>query len=158
VAGSGPLVTYSVEVEGGLPVDLPQVTRLVDRVLAHPDGWTSAGAAALQRVSGHPDIRILLASPEVTDELCRPLDTGGRLSCRNGELVVLNAWRWVNGARTYADSLGPYRRYMVNHEFGHALGNAHAACPGPGELAPVMVQQTKGLDGCLPNPWPAAAH
>ena len=158
MAGSGPLVTYSVEIEGGLPVDLPQVTRFVDAVLAHPDGWTAAGTAALQRVSVHPDIRILLASPEVTDELCRPLDTGGRLSCRNGELVVLNAWRWVNGARTYADSLGRYRRYMVNHEFGHALGNAHAACPGPGELAPVMVQQTMGLDGCLSNPWPSAAH
>lgn len=156
--GTGPLVTYAVEVERGLPLELREVTRAVDAVLASPKGWTATGAVSLQRVPADPDIRILVASPETTDQLCSPLDTGGRLSCRNGDLVVLNAWRWVSGADTYVGNRHAYRQYMVNHEVGHALGNAHASCPTPGEPAPVMVQQTKGLEGCLPNPWPTVAH
>jgi Protein of unknown function (DUF3152) len=43
---------------------------------------------------------------------------------------------------------------MVNHEVGHALGRGHAACPRAGDPARVMMQQTKGVDACRPNPWP----
>lgn len=156
--GTGSLVRYTVEVERGLPIGSRQVARRVDAVLASPKGWTAAEGGSLQRVQARPDIRIRLASPETADQLCRPLDTGGRLSCRNGDLVVVNAWRWVKGADTYAGDLRAYRQYMINHEVGHALGKAHASCAEPGRPASVMVQQTKGLDGCLPNPWPAIAH
>lgn len=57
---------------------------------------------------------------------------------------VLNAWRWVNGAPAYRDDLVNYRRYLISHEFGHALGTPHEGCPAAGELAPVMMRQTKG--------------
>ena len=134
------------------------IARTVDGVLAHPRGWTAVLARSLRRVDSDPAIHVRLASPQTADKLCAPLDTGGRLSCRSGDLVVLNAWRWVNGAAAYANDLAAYRRYMVNHEFGHALGNGHKPCPGPGKPAPVMVQQTKGLEGCTANPWPLAAR
>lgn len=154
-AGVGTLTTYTVEVEAEVPVEVQGAAGVVDQVLADPRGWTATGAHALARVEVGSDIRVLVATPETTDALCAPLDTGGRLSCRNGDLVVLNAWRWLNGAPAYAGNLRDYRRYLISHEVGHALGNPHVACPGPGRLAPVMMQQTKGLGECVANPWPS---
>ena len=154
--GNGDLVTYSVEVEDDLPFAVRDVAGDIDRALGDPRSWTAVVGSSVQRVRTDPTFRIRLATPETTDALCAPLDTGGRLSCRNGQMVVLNAWRWALGATTYGDDLEAYRVYMVNHEFGHALGRSHASCPAPGHPAPVMVQQTKGLGGCTPNPWPAA--
>lgn len=153
--GLGLLVTYQVEVEREVPVEAGAAASTVDRTLRDPRGWTASGAHALARVDAGGDVRVLLATPETTDALCAPLDTGGRLSCRNGDLVVLNAWRWLNGADPYAGDLRSYRRYLVNHEMGHALGNPHEDCPEPGTLAPVMMQQTKGVGECVTNPWPA---
>lgn len=155
--GHGQVVTYSVEVEQGLELDVTDVARRVDQVLADPRSWTAILPRALKRVSANPSIRIRIATPATADALCAPLDTGGRLSCRNGANVVLNAWRWVNGSEAYLGRIGSYRQYMINHEVGHALGQGHAPCPGADDVAPVMLQQTKGLDGCLPNPWPAPA-
>lgn len=152
--GSGQLVTYTVELEADLPLTPSEVAKVVDQTLSDPRSWTAGGTHALQRVASTPDIRVLVATPDTTDDLCAPLDTGGRLSCRNGNLVVLNAWRWVNGAATYTEDLRNYRRYLVNHEFGHALGNSHQYCAEPSAPAPVMLQQTKGLQGCSANPWP----
>jgi hypothetical protein len=76
------------------------------------------------------------------------------VSCRNGDLVVINARRWAYGIEAYGDDLAAYRQYVVNHEMGHSIGFGHVGCPGPGEAAPVMLQQTYGLQGCRPNPWP----
>lgn len=154
VVGTGPLTTYTVEVEEDVPLPLKAIASTVDAVLTDPRSWTAGGSHGLQRTDGGSDVRVLVATPGTTDELCAPLDTGGRLSCRNGDLVVLNAWRWINGAPTFGDDLINYRRYLINHEFGHALGNAHETCPEDGALAPVMMQQTKSVASCQPNAWP----
>lgn len=148
------LVTYSVEVEGGVPLDPAEVADVVDGVFAHPRSWPAGGRWRLQRTDADPEARILVASPDTTDELCAPLDTGGRYSCRNGDVVVLNALRWQDGAETWGDDVVGYRRYLVNHEFGHYLGHGHTGCPAPGEPAPVMLQQSISLQGCVPASWP----
>jgi len=147
--------TYRVEIERELPFDLEMTAAFVESTLDHPRGWNSVTDHTFTAVITAPEIRILIATPATTDRLCAPFDTAGELSCRNGPLVVINAQRWATGAPAYATRLTAYRRYVINHEVGHAIGFPHASCPAAGEPAPVMLQQTKGLQGCTANPWPA---
>ncbi|WP_219518033.1 DUF3152 domain-containing protein [Nonomuraea ceibae] len=148
--GPGRAVRYLVEVERGLPFDGRAFAAQVHRTLNDPRGWTR-----FRRVSRPPvRVRVALSSPATTDRRCRPLRTGGHLSCWNGTRSVINALRWARGIPQYGGDLAAYRRYLISHEVGHALGHRHRPCPGPGRLAPVMAQQTKSLGRCRPNPWP----
>lgn len=151
--GTGRLVTYHVEVEVGLPYDAEGFARAVDSTLTDNRGWTKDGAYAFQR-NAAATRRIVLASPATVDKLCAPLQTRGEVSCKNGDAVVINALRWAKGAQAYGKDVGGYREYVINHEFGHSLGFGHRPCPADGAPAPVMLQQTRGLDGCERNPWP----
>lgn len=151
--GSGRLVTYRVEVEEDLPVRSAEFARAVDATLTDRRGWTATGSYAFQR-TGTAELRVVLATPSTTDRLCAPLQTQGEVSCRNGNNVVINARRWTDGAGSYKGELAKYRQYVINHEVGHSLGLGHAPCPQPGAKAPVMLQQTLGLQGCEANPWP----
>jgi len=148
---------FSVEVERGVGVDSGAFARAVERTLVDRRSWAASRGFELRRV-GDPSepvsFRVTLASPETTDELCAPLQTQGTYSCHQGDRAVLNAERWARGAGAYGRDLAGYRDYMVNHEVGHALGRSHLSCPGSGLPAPVMMQQTKGVESCRPNPWP----
>jgi hypothetical protein len=53
----------------------------------------------------------------------------------------------------YGTDLDGYRRCVVNHEFGHAIGGAGTPAARRQEIAPVMLQQSYRLDGRTPNPW-----
>ena len=155
VSGPGAAAPYVVEVEGGLGVDPAAFAREVEQVLGDPRSWGAGGRRALQRVDGGDvAFRVALTSPTTADRLCAPLRTNGYFSCGTGGRAVLNAARWLTGADAYPGPLPAYRQYLVNHEVGHVLGRGHESCPGPGQPAPVMMQQTKGLDGCTPVSWP----
>ncbi|CAN5295549.1 hypothetical protein BH24ACT9_BH24ACT9_04130 [soil metagenome] len=155
VYGSGPLQRFIVEVEDGINVDGTAFAAAVEATLADPRGWGAGGELSFQRVDGGDfDFRVSLVSPLNVESFCPGVGTGGYTSCRYGERAVINLARWETAVPDYQGDVATYRMYVINHEVGHALGNGHEQCPGPGELAPVMQQQTLGLDGCVKNAWP----
>lgn len=155
VYGSGPLSRFLVEVEDGINVDGAVFAAAVETTLADPRSWGAGGRMSFQRVDGGDyDFRVSLVSPLNVEAFCPGVGTGGYTSCRYGNRAVINLARWETAVPDYQGDVPTYRLYVVNHEVGHALGHGHEDCPGPGELAPVMQQQTLGLNGCLKNPWP----
>jgi len=152
---AGPIVGYSVEVEGRTGLIPEEVAREVDRVLGDPRSWIAEGARRFKRSApAQAQVRILVATPATVDRLCAPLATGGYLSCRQGDRVIMNVDRWNEAVPFWTAGIDEYRAYLVNHEVGHYLGRGHQSCTTPGAPAPVMQQQTKGLQGCRPNGWP----
>jgi hypothetical protein len=160
VYGTGPLQRFVVEVEDGIGVDGAGFASAVEATLGDPRSWGNGGRLSVQRVgaaeaaAGAYDFRVSLVSPGSMERYCPGVGTGGYTSCRYGERAVINLARWETAVPDYAGDIPTYRHYVVNHEVGHALGNGHEPCPGPGQVAPVMHQQTLGLDGCTKNAWP----
>lgn len=155
--GSGTLRTYAVQVETGTGQNAQAFAAAVDATLADPASWTGQGRWSLQRVSADDaDFVIRLAVPVTVDRVCATagLDTRGYVSCRAGNFVMINLDRWLGAVPDYQGDVALYRKYVINHEVGHHLGYGHQACPGPGRMAPVMQQQTLGLDGCRANGSP----
>ena len=154
------MIRYDVRVEDGLSVDPDEAAVLIQRVLDDKRSWrgTRRWRFELVPVGESASLHAYIVTPRTTDQLCAPYLTRGEVSCQNGSRVVLNAKRWLLGAESYGSDLTNYRRYLINHEFGHGLGKRHVGCPGPGRLAPVMMQQTKGLGACRKNAWPQVSE
>lgn len=155
---AGPLHRYRVTVEGGAGLDPMEVAAIVDSVLGDARSWTANGTLRLQLVPGdaYADFTVLLATPKTGEAICATggLKTEGYSSCRLPGRVVLNLARWMTAVPNYGATLDEYRQYLINHEVGHQLGHGHEACTGRGQPAPVMQQQTYGLNGCVANAWP----
>nr|WP_256097908.1 DUF3152 domain-containing protein [Streptomyces sp. MnatMP-M17] len=157
--GSGPLRRYRVQVEKGIDISAAEAAAEIERILAHPRGWAAHGRGSFQLVSSKADADfvIRIATPATADRLClaQGLNTRGELNCETVDGVVVNLRRWVLGSPTFDGPAAEYRHLIINHEVGHEIGiHHHLGCSGQGRLAPVMMQQIKGLDGCVSNAWP----
>jgi hypothetical protein len=160
VLGTGPLQRFIVEVEDGTDVDGAAFAAAVEATLGDPRSWGNGGRMSFQRVGAAEaaadqfELRVSLVSPGSMETYCPGVGTGGYTSCRYGDRAVINLARWATAVPHYDGDIATYRQYVVNHEVGHALGHGHVDCPGPGQVAPVMLQQTLRLDGCVKNAWP----
>ena len=156
VVGNGRRVTYAVAVETGIDLAPAGFAAQVQTILGDAEGWASQDRWSLQRTTGRTDLVVRLATPATVDRVCATggLRTNGYASCRVGQFVMVNVARWEHAIPEYDGDIDRYRHYVVNHEFGHGLGFGHNACPGKNKPAPVMQQQTYGLDGCTPNGSP----
>jgi predicted Zn-dependent protease len=160
VYGSGSLQRFVVEVEDGIGIDGATFAAAVETTLSDPRSWGNGGRMSFQRVgaaeasTAQYEFKVSLVSPGSMEAYCPGVGTGGYTSCRYGERAVINLARWATAVPHYDGDIETYRHYVVNHEVGHALGNGHRDCPGAGQPAPVMQQQTLGLEGCVKNAWP----
>jgi len=119
-------------------------------------GWALGGLVSFRAVARGGDFTVWLAAPSAMQsfgEGCSP-----QWDCRSGRDIIINDERWQTGSPKWPGSLGDYRTMIVNHETGHWLGFDHALCPAAGAPAPIMMQQSKGVGACLPNPWPTASE
>lgn len=149
-------INYEVSRAGTTQANSGEFGRIVDAVLNDPRGWSLSGAVRFRRVSQRGGFTVRLTDPRVVGSY-RGCST--YYSCRVGRYVMINDNRWRFATRSYrGQPLHHYRQMVINHEVGHALGFGHGRCPGAGLRASVMQQQSKGLDGCVANPWPLWAE
>jgi len=149
-------LNYAVKIEPSLGLDPLCIKNLLFLILNNDKGWTNVTEKSFQLTSvEESDYVYIFASPEKTDELCAPIETNSIYSCRKEQNIVLNFFRWQNGAVDFKNDMETYRIYLINHETGHILGWGHVGCPKEGAIAPVMMQQSKGTEGCIPYGWPA---
>jgi hypothetical protein len=151
-------VTYHVETRGRITADVATFKRLAQASYDDPRGWRGGGVS-FRRVARGGDITLVLAEASWLPRFSS--GCSAEWSCRVGRFVVINQTRWLHASPMWhrtGGSLRDYRHMVINHETGHWLGHGHASCPGRGALAPVMQTQSKGLDGCRPNPFPVASE
>ncbi len=148
-------INFSLKIDSTLGLKVDCIGNLITSILNDTRGWVKVTEKEFQLVEDtEKEFEFIFASPEKTDELCYPLETNGIYSCRNEDQIIINFFRWVNGAIDFGSDLETYRLYLINHEVGHILGWGHVGCPKEGALAPVMMQQSKSTMGCRPYGWP----
>ena len=147
-------VHYSVRAKGHVAASMRVFRRTAQRIYDDPRGWRGAGVEFV-RVPRGGSFTLWLSVARLVPSFSS--ECSATWSCRVGRNVIINQTRWLHASPAWnAGSLGrlAYRHMVVNHETGHWLGFGHATCPGPGALAPVMMQQSKGTGGCRFNPFP----
>ncbi|WP_269748367.1 DUF3152 domain-containing protein [Actinoplanes awajinensis] len=161
----GPVRRFRVAVEKGSGEDPDAFATQVVSTLGDERSWTGNGTLRLQMVNGNEkaDFTVYLATRDTAGQMCQQGGTnitiGGvpYTSCRATGKAIINLDRYRKSAKPYLNakvSLAVYRNYVINHEVGHELGHHHEGCPKAGGPAPVMVQQTITLRGCVPYAWP----
>jgi hypothetical protein len=164
-SGTGPVTgtagtvrKYRVAVENGSGQDAAAFAAFTQQTLADPRGWIKGGDVRFQQV-GQKDsaqFTVYLATPATSEKMCAQggIHTQRLISCRVPGKVIINLSLWLNAIPGYGAPVATYQQFTLNHEIGRELGHGDEACRAPGALAPVMQEQTLGLDGCVANAWP----
>ena len=146
-------VTYLTRVDPDVKYDAQRFANEVDMYLADPHGWESKGYNFVRARTRESSGRTVIIQLSSTSTIARSGCKNPSLSCAvmNGTELHVNAMRWMRGSKESGLSIHDYRQYVISHEMGHILGHDHVKCPGPGQPAPIMMQQTLGIGSCSPN-------
>lgn len=148
-------VTYTVETRGNVSTSIEDFAAQAAETFADERGWSRMGVKFERVQQGGQFVLVLSEASQMTSFSATGCDT--MYSCRVGQYVIINEDRWLGATDAWnsqGGSLRDYRHMVVNHETGHWLGHGHYSCPGSGQPAPVMQQQSIDRQGCAFNPWP----
>ena len=154
LAGQKITVTYSVSTRGAVTANMSEFKQQANATFNDARGWARMGVFFQEVATGG---QFTLVLSEASQLPSFSAGCSAEYSCNVGRYVVINQDRWLGATTPWnaaGGSLRDYRHMVVNHETGHWLGHGHRSCGGPGQPAPVMQQQSIGLQGCSFNPWP----
>lgn len=152
-------IRYCTAVRGVSETELAGLNATLQSVFADSRGWGLTGLVRFERAAANCDFYVWLTAANQMSSfgaICDP-----DWSCAVSPNVVINYTRWQETSPAWAASGGSredYRAMVINHETGHWFGFHHSSCPGAGQPAPVMQQQSIDLQGCVFNPWPTAGE
>lgn len=152
-------IKYCVAVKGVNESALPTLRSKLAQTYGDIRGWSLDGQVIYKEVSAGCEFTVWLTAAYLMPTFGPICDS--MWSCRVGPNVVINYDRWQNASPAWnknGGTLDEYRDMVINHETGHWIGFGHASCPGTGQPAPVMQQQSINLQGCKFSPWPSASE
>lgn len=150
--------TYTVSTKGIVKSSRESFAVQANKTLNDSRGWAQLGIS-FREVSNGGDFNLILSEASLLPSFSPGCSVDW--SCRVGVSVIINDDRWQGATSAWngaGGNLTDYRHYVVNHEVGHWLGHGHYNCGGTGQKAPVMLQQSINLQGCVPNPWPIGSE
>jgi len=119
-------------------------------------GWNNSGKIAFEHVTSGCQYTVWISAASQMTTFGSICDD--YYNCQVGTNVILNYDRWTTATDPWNKtdgSLEDYRTLMIDHETGHRLGfYDNPTCPAQGQPAPVMMQQSIDLKGCVFNIWP----
>jgi len=152
--------TYCTNVRGVSNAVLEELQGKLAATYADTRGWNDSGQIAFKHVTSGCQYTVWMAASSQMTSFGSICDN--YYNCQIGTNVVMNYDRWTSATPPWnqaGGSLEDYHTLMIDHETGHRLGfRDNPTCPGAGQPAPVMMQQSIDLKGCVFNIWPRPAE
>ena len=159
-AGASVVRTYCTAVNGVPTSELDDLIGKLAATYSDTRGWNNNGKIAFKRVTSGCEYKVVIAAPNLMTSYGAICDD--YYNCQVGNSVIVNNDRWLYATDPWkktGQNLETYRLLIINHETGHRLGfRDNPTCPGAGQPAPVMMQQSIDLKGCVFNTWPLTSE
>ena len=149
-----PDVTYKL---GFSPNVAPVDQTLIVKYANEPNGWTQRYNCQIKKTTSITscDVVVQFATPNELEQMFGPdfkQLSVSQIHKHQTPHIYFNLQNWNRVPKNFRGSLSLYRKYLVQHELGHALFHVwnHDEEPSHG-TCPVMMQQTRGTSTCVPG-------